>query len=380
MRLSRVWVVVIAACSSSSPEMPDAPVAEADAVAVDAPPTDLGYTPPIDPSAITGLVDSTWQWVPIANDICRDGSPTGIIVNPKAGSTDLVVFVQGGGSCYNAETCGGTPSEYGSADAAAFMGGSGILDRVAGNPVANWNYVFVPYCTGDVHAGNNPNAMVSGVADAQQFVGYVDMELVLARLAPTFPTVNRVLLTGTSAGGSGAYFNYLQTRRAFPSTVKLALLDDSGPPMPNTTVKPCFQQFLTATFRFDRTLLGDCGAGCSDPTNYFLDFAQTAAATNPTMPFGFLDAYDDMAISSLYGQGWQSCDFTTKQPPLSNANFEAGQNDERTALAALPNVGSFLYQSNQHTVLMNHDWLTNPAGLAAWTTSLVGGHASNVGP
>ena len=56
----------------------------------------------------------------------------------------------------------------------------------ARNPVKDWNFVYVPYCTGDVHLGTKDNGMVEGVDGAQHFVGRLNMKAFLNRIVPTF--------------------------------------------------------------------------------------------------------------------------------------------------------------------------------------------------
>ena len=118
---------------------------------------------------------------------------------------------------------------------------NGILDRTnPANPVKDWNFVFVPYCTGDVHGGNNPTGTVAGVAGTQQFVGYASMGLYVARLVPTFPATTRVLLTGVSAGGFGSVAAYGPVSRAFASA-HVDMIDDSGPPISDPYFAGCLQ-------------------------------------------------------------------------------------------------------------------------------------------
>src|SRR5688500_7173639 len=46
-----------------------------------------------------------WTWVPIEGTYCRDGSPAGIGLRTHVDGPGLVLFMQGGGGCINAETC-----------------------------------------------------------------------------------------------------------------------------------------------------------------------------------------------------------------------------------------------------------------------------------
>src|SRR5512133_1207150 len=112
-------------------------------------------------AAFGGIDDGTeqlpknqWTWVDLPGTECSDGSQTGIAVSP--GDRD------GGGACWDAITCftAGTakPGPYGrtqwESQRDRALPGS-LLDRaLPGNPFSNDTLVFVPYCTGDVHAGD----------------------------------------------------------------------------------------------------------------------------------------------------------------------------------------------------------------------------------
>src|SRR5690606_10230591 len=96
------------------------------------------------------------------------------------------------------------------------------------NPFQDWNVVFVPYCTGDFHAGDAPGTAVPGVAGVQDFVGLHNTDRMLRRIGRQARRANHVVLAGESAGGFGAVLTYdLVARRLGPAPVDL--LDDSGP-------------------------------------------------------------------------------------------------------------------------------------------------------
>ena len=281
----------------------------------------------------------TWQFVPIQGAMCRDGSATGIGVNVVPGSTKVMIFLEGGGACFNSITCSTNPSAFSEADFAGCTGapdagtsicaapslaggGGGILNRNdPANPVADWSFVYVPFCTGDVHAGNKLNATVAGVAGKQQFVGYANMTRYLARIVPTFPSATKVLLTGISAGGFGAAANYLQTAKAFGS-VPVYDLDDSGPTMESPYVSSCLQGQWADTWGFDKTILADCGSDCPDPKNYTVDAAIHVARLYPHIPFGLVEDTDDEIITLFYGFGQNNCAGTID--PLSGSDVHGG--------------------------------------------------------
>src|SRR5579883_649457 len=81
-----------------------------DAGSTDVEQTDGGAGP------ITGLPPMQWTWVPFPNAKCRDGSSTGIGVNPSPGSTKLMIFLEGGGDCADPTSCSTNPSHFGASD------------------------------------------------------------------------------------------------------------------------------------------------------------------------------------------------------------------------------------------------------------------------
>jgi hypothetical protein len=398
-------VVAFAACGSSAPVSAIPPEGGADgggggggaeaAVMSDAA-VDLGPdAAPLDktPIPIAGMPAMAWQWVPVDGAICRDGSATGIAVNLNPASTKLMIFLQGGGACFNSLTCGMNPSTFGMSEFSSqlagggAMGSGGVLNRMdTANPVADWNFVFVPFCTGDVHAGNKRDVMVTGVPAPQQFVGFANMTRYLARIVPTFSGLTKVLLTGVSAGGFGAAANYPQTARAF-APVPVFDIDDSGPPMEDPYVPKCLQQAWSTLWGFDKTILAECGSDCPDPTNYTLDATIHAAKQFPNVPLGLVEDTDDSVITLFYGFGNNNCTATLSQ--VSAMTFTAGLLDSRAKLAAYSNFGSFIFQGTAHTSLQGTTLDTVMAGggdaatvkLSDWVTALVNnGTVTNVGP
>jgi hypothetical protein len=174
-----------------------------------------------------------WLWVDFPDAFCGNGTPTGIGVSAMPGSRKVLIYLEGGGACYDATTC------FGSAPTAAHMGGygltefgadvfvrgsKGIFDRTdPQNPYRDFHFVFVPYCTGDTHRGN---AITSYGA---HHVGYANLDAYLKRLVPTFAgKLDQIVLHGSSAGGYGTTWNVWHVANAFQS-VPMVYVDDCGP-------------------------------------------------------------------------------------------------------------------------------------------------------
>jgi hypothetical protein len=387
-------MAALTACgSSSSQTTPESTDSGAKGGAEDAGPELGADAAPIDKTPITGMPTKTWQWVPIEGSMCRNGSATGIGISANPASKNLMIYLEGGGACFNVTTCAANAASYGAATFASFgtgEGTGGVFNRNdTANPMADWNMVYVPFCTGDVHAGNKTDATVTGVNGKQQFVGYVNVTRALARLVPSFPGLEKVLLTGVSAGGFGAAANYPQTARAF-APVPVYSLDDSGPPMGDPYVPPCLQKAWSDTWGFEKTVLAECGADCPDPTNYTIDATIHTIKMYPKIPFGLIEDTDDSVITFFYGFGGNNCMAGALPTSLSGTMFTAGLLDSRMKLSAYPNIGGFIFQGTDHTTLGGSSFDTRTAGggdagpavkLTDWVAALVNqGTVTNVGP
>ena len=103
-----------------------------------------------------------WEEVfPEGQTLCARGEPFSFFVRRGTGpNPNLVVDHIGGGACWDANTCSVEGSTYvDSVDMVRDMyeqGVGGIYDHNnPKNPLKNWTHVVIPYCTGDIHWGEN---------------------------------------------------------------------------------------------------------------------------------------------------------------------------------------------------------------------------------
>jgi Pectinacetylesterase len=95
-----------------------------------------------------------WTWVPIAGAKCMQGQPTGVFIkaSPTPGQKKLAVYFEGGGACFNLFTCA-TARDEPHPSAPGTGGEFDISDPR--NPYRDYNWIWIPYCSGDVHAGDS---------------------------------------------------------------------------------------------------------------------------------------------------------------------------------------------------------------------------------
>ena len=323
-----------------------------------------------------GTTPKQWDYVAIEGSKCMDGSPTGIGVNLGT-SGDLVLYMEGGGACFNSSTCdhvahagGWGPSNYATEIA---LYNVGLFDRLDdNNPLHDATFVFVPYCTGDVHAGSNPNGM-----GGRAFVGYGNVGHALDRIVPKSQDVTRVVLAGSSAGGFGALINYERTQVAFGAT-PVHLLDDSGPPLNDMFLAPCLQQMFRTQWNLSAALPAACTA-CSQPNGGGLENAVGwLADAHPDRRFGLVTSTRDGVIRSFYGYGYPDCQAGAAGNPMPEAAYEAGITELRDqTLAGHSNFRVYSKDSGEHVWLLFPPDTISPRRdgtgkhLAAWLSEML---------
>jgi len=119
------------------------------------------------PLALAGYYQWEMVELPAASGAaCGDGSPYRFFVNRAPAAQDLVMVFEGGGACWDQNAClgvgrlgaanpNGVPPDYMQTASVAYGLVTPFNARNSPQPVATqrWNMVFLPYCTGDVHAG-----------------------------------------------------------------------------------------------------------------------------------------------------------------------------------------------------------------------------------
>ena len=192
----------------------------------------------------TGSTPGCEQWVKVdlPGKVCGDGSPYKFFVNYSSKSNNLLISFEPGGACWDYDSCSGKTGIRGAAnphgipddhmDTYKYLN---LLQRTDQNPARDYNMVFVPYCTGDIHTGNNVityTDAADGGTDSITFhhAGHENTLAVIDWVKAHFADVPKLLVTGCSAGGAGAIINYYFVRTGLGHAVQCGyLLDDSGP-------------------------------------------------------------------------------------------------------------------------------------------------------
>lgn len=168
----------------------------------------------------------------------------------KRGSVNnVVVYFEGGGACWDNLTCtfpiaNGLPQQVPQFFVPAIAPGTtpanydGIFKSDnPENPVKDWSFVYIPYCTGDIHLGSKEKTYTSvghpvlgippGTPISIQHRGFDNFMVVLDWMRKNFAKPHEILVTGSSAGGYGASGNFPWVVEAFPNAHVHVIADAS---------------------------------------------------------------------------------------------------------------------------------------------------------
>ncbi len=261
----------------------------------------------------------------------------------------LVIYFDGGGACWDDVTCSVPRLASGRGEGDGFykaellepddpnrMSGIFDLDNQF-NPVRNWSIVFIPYCTGDVHAGANTahyNDPDTGEPYTIEHRGADNFRVVLKWLRDNFDAPEEILVTGSSAGAYGAAVHFPRVREAFPRG-RAVMLGDAG----QGVTTPDFLTLRNGNWRYQlpENVFGRDAALTSDD-----DLVGRLAAHYPRDRFAQYTTAQDRTQAAFYalmGAGNACSAWTTRM----NEGLEQRQ--------SAANFRSYVASGQSHTIL-----------------------------
>jgi len=307
----------------------------------------------------------SWSWIDVPESICADGSPTGLGINPSPGARRLLLYFQGGGACWSYETCFGAipiavhldgfdQDDFESTITDIYLSAL-IFDRSdERNPFRDDHQVFVPYCTGDVHAGDREVLLEgSGRSRTIHFRGRANLRAYLERLRAAFPDVEQVVVLGSSAGGYGAALSWPLVAGSFPEA-RVDAIDDSGP-----LIAPEGETWQTWQQSWGLWLPDEC-AGCRSSVDAYVGYIGEHMEGRGR--FGYVGFRQDLLMSAY--TGWSPSEYTDRIDAFL------------TRLDSYPAAGYFVLDGQFHTMLIlatEHFGAPDELRLWQWIGAMVDG-------
>jgi len=193
------------------------------------------------------------------------------MITDPATADGFFIFLEGGGECNDVEECDER------CERSPQMCTSNLHPEItrrgafwspdpADNPFYNFVKVFVPYCSSDIHQGDNgPDGETGGMI----FAGRRNINELIAmlRFEYNFDSAKKVILSGGSAGGKGAAgnCNFMgdEITRTNPDVDFRCIPDASGwLPLPIYNTEECdnTQREKDSTHLWNREINPDCSA------------------------------------------------------------------------------------------------------------------------
>lgn len=291
---------------------------------------------------------SEWTWVDFPDTQCANGTATGLGVNPAA-SDDVVIYLMGGGACWDAATCYLVKSAWnvelgytvGTFTADAFRS-IPLFDRqLATNPFREASFVYVPYCTGDLHVGTTEQRYLT--TQTTKHFGAKNLDAFLARLGSTFASSKRIFVIGTSAGGFGAQMNAWRFVAAFPSAEVHVLADSAAMLAPEGT------RFADWT----RSWQPQTPPGCTACVTNASAWVPAARKSLGARRLGLITAEEDGLLTTFSGKTAEA--YRAETRALVDTHFRS------------PSSAAFVVPGTRHVFL--NEWGSvqqNGVTLAAW--------------
>lgn len=154
-----------------------------------------------------------WKQIfPGGETICARGDEFSFFYR-EGNASEVVVDFVGGGACWSHKTCKKDSVYF--VDSVDYVLNRIALNDISGiydhnndkNPVKDWSHVVIPYCTGDIHWGDNVHTYTKENAEPVTIYhkGAVNAQVVLDWTLNKY-NPERLLVTGTSAGGYASLY------------------------------------------------------------------------------------------------------------------------------------------------------------------------------
>jgi Pectinacetylesterase len=295
--------------------------------------------------------------------VCRnDTGASGVATRlGTANAKHLLIFVEGGGACINEEMCNATRTQFNYQDFSGLATGhlnAGLFDRkLTGNAFAEAHEAFIPYCSGDLHAGNADRTIDGAVRTQHKYRGYANMRLYLEQVISQFeaklrasPSMN-VVLMGESAGGFGVLFNLQQLKAVLAArglANHITLVDGSGPPIESGVGSTCSVLAYAQHFNFFDTFLKDCPSCTGSAVGQWLaEWHYQQMLKNPDVVHAFYSGDNDYLIKTLLGKSVVESPATATLPgvaacggaSVSYWEYARGMSNIRARMKSIPSTG-----------------------------------------
>jgi hypothetical protein len=259
--------------------------------------------------------------------LCGDGTPSYYTVIPRRNSENLLIFMFGGGACWDAVTCstGMAINLTRTEPTQDWNQGEGVFSHEdPNNPFRDFTVVTIPYCTGDVFVGDSKIDYGKPFTNYEvQHQGYNNALITLKEASQLFPDAKKVVLMGTSAGAIGAYTHMRNFDVLFPKSEKY-VISDAGTPFQTPFVSESMYARVLKHWNAYKGFPVDDNNRPAENFGAVLDFNRRKF---PHIKFGLIHSYNDYVMTG-FSVGLGAPDYSTVVHDIiiQAANTQIGTN------------------------------------------------------
>ncbi|MBA3873755.1 MAG: hypothetical protein H0X30_31870 [Anaerolineae bacterium] len=283
-------------------------------------------------STLTDLPLNTWTRIDLsAKTMCSDGSDYRIYAR-RAKSDNLLIHFAGGGMAWDAKSAS-QPITFGGSGGFYFpniweiiratLGGIFAQDKPK-NPFADWNEVYIPYCTADFHIGNTSinYTLDNGTKITIHHNGRQNVTEALDWIYTTFKQPPKLVVSGESAGAFGSTFWVPDIASHYPQTATYNLSDGAylNTPLWANIVNNVWQADTENTLGFtpaDNLI----NSAYLRPTQPHVTYLQINTLYDGTLTY-FASVLNDKPYDAAFAEAWsQGMRASVKQVSQSNLDY-----------------------------------------------------------
>jgi hypothetical protein len=235
----------------------------------------------------------------IPDALCGDGSPYSIYVR-EGNPEKVLLHFEGGGACWSGQTCFGPIPFTDLHDTPGIFKNAYLGKHIGENPFQEYTYVYLPYCTGDMHSGShkarykNQTVLHYGRENFTRALAWIEenKNALVSR-------ADDVVLYGESAGALGVLLNMDQISPVVkPQANKTALIDSAGLHFNDDVWKrftPAYLKDLDRSLNANAILRSSTSGNLAPQMKEFCD-------ANSDWKVGFTQSTQDIVMSAVFGK------------------------------------------------------------------------------
>ena len=201
-------------------------------------------------------------------------------------SQNLMISLQGGGACWpDLIRCKPAVTDE---DVRVSNFATELAERLK----SDWNQVVIPYCDGSVYLGDNKNDYNNDGDIDHVHKGLNNSVAALNLVKDKFPEVNRLFITGCSAGGYGTIIQSGILKYLYPDA-SIYILNESGPGL--LKPDPEFWEVIDSSWNLSQLMPENC-KDCEGQLIYWYK----EILKDPKVKIGLYSSYEDQVIGQSF--------------------------------------------------------------------------------